>query len=180
MKRSQRHFAMKAHIADDTIPWMKHTVIARPFTLNDITQANDLLCAEKSTICLDTAYSGTDQLPKAKGLQVTWKTILISCKRKRLYRRNTIHVLIHRFKQTKANINAKLEYHFPSVKLLCGYTKVRYCGLVNNTAQMSTLFALSNLYMVNKEPRVNMSIVPPSQTEFGVLSNFSKKTTHFS
>ncbi len=179
MKRSQWHFAMKAHIADDTIPWMKHTVIARPFTLNGITQANHLLYPEKSTICLDTAYSGIDQLPKSKGLQVTWKTILILGKRKRLYRRNAIQVLIHRVKQTKANINAKIEHHFPSVELLCGYTKVRYCGLVKNTAQMSTFFALSNLYMVNTEPGMNMSIAPPSQTELGVLSNFGKKSSLF-
>ncbi len=32
-----------------------------------------------------------------------------------------------------------------------GYTKVRYRGLVKNTAQVLTLFALSNLWMKRKQ-----------------------------
>ncbi|OLI29467.1 transposase, partial [Xanthomonas oryzae pv. oryzae] len=31
-----------------------------------------------------------------------------------------------------------------------GYTKVRYRGLAKNTAQVQTLFALSNLWMVRR------------------------------
>ena len=31
------------------------------------------------------------------------------------------------------------------IKRQFGYTKLRYCGLAKNTAQMLTLFALSNL-----------------------------------
>jgi transposase, IS5 family len=32
-----------------------------------------------------------------------------------------------------------------------GHAKVRYRGLTNNTAQLVTLFALSNLWMVRKQ-----------------------------
>ena len=32
-----------------------------------------------------------------------------------------------------------------------GYVKVRYRGLAKNTAQLMTLFALGNLWMVRKE-----------------------------
>ena len=36
------------------------------------------------------------------------------------------------------------------VKCQFGYTKVRYRGLAKNTAQLITLFALSNLWMARK------------------------------
>jgi IS5 family transposase len=37
------------------------------------------------------------------------------------------------------------------IKLQFGFTKVRYRGLAKNTAQLKTLFALSNLWMVRRK-----------------------------
>ena len=37
------------------------------------------------------------------------------------------------------------------IKRQFGYVKVRYRGLAKNTAQLMTLFALGNLWMVRKE-----------------------------
>jgi IS5 family transposase len=36
------------------------------------------------------------------------------------------------------------------IKCQLGFTKVRYKGLAKNTAQLLTLFALSNLWMTRK------------------------------
>jgi IS5 family transposase len=36
------------------------------------------------------------------------------------------------------------------IKRQFGYTKVRFRGLVKNTAQQATLFTLSNLWMMRK------------------------------
>lgn len=44
-------------------------------------------------------------------------------------------------------------YPFLIVKGQFGYTKVRYRGLVKNTAQLTTLFALANLWLVRRKPR---------------------------
>lgn len=44
-------------------------------------------------------------------------------------------------------VRAKVEHPFRVVKRQFGYLKVRYCGLLKNTAQLMTLFALSNLWM---------------------------------
>ncbi|MFH7451130.1 IS5/IS1182 family transposase, partial [Pseudomonas syringae pv. tagetis] len=44
-------------------------------------------------------------------------------------------------------VRAKLEHPFWVIKPQFGYTKVRFRGLEKNTAQMVTLFALSNLWM---------------------------------
>ena len=48
----------------------------------------------------------------------------------------------------KASIRAKVEHPFRVIKRQFGFVKVRYRGLKKNTAQVVTLFALSNLWMV--------------------------------
>ncbi len=47
--------------------------------------------------------------------------------------------------QLKASVRDKVEHPFRVIKRQFGYFKVRYHGLAKNTAQLVTLFALSNL-----------------------------------
>ena len=51
----------------------------------------------------------------------------------------------------KASIRAKVEHPFRVIKRQFGFTKVRYRGLMKNTAQLVTLFALSNLWMARRQ-----------------------------
>lgn len=53
-----------------------------------------------------------------------------------------------RAEKLKAGIRAKLEHPFRVIKRPFGFVKVRYRDLKKNTAQLITLFALSNLWMV--------------------------------
>ncbi|AKC81231.1 transposase [Xanthomonas arboricola] len=48
-------------------------------------------------------------------------------------------------------MRAKVEHPFRVIKRQFGYAKVRYRGLAKNTAQVLTLFALSNLWLTRKE-----------------------------
>jgi IS5 family transposase len=50
----------------------------------------------------------------------------------------------------KASVRAKVEHPFRVIKCQFGFTKVRYKGLAKNTAQLITLFALSNIWMARK------------------------------
>lgn len=50
----------------------------------------------------------------------------------------------------KAAIRSKVEYPFRVVKRQFGYQKARFKGLLKNSAQVLTLFALSNLWMVRR------------------------------
>jgi len=50
-----------------------------------------------------------------------------------------------RIEPLKASVRAKVEHPFRVVKRKFGFTKVRYRSLAKNTAQLHTLFALSNL-----------------------------------
>eukprot|EP01038_Epipyxis_sp_PR26KG_P018130 gene18132-biopygen5350 len=53
-----------------------------------------------------------------------------------------------RVEKMKASIRAKVEHPFRVLKRQFGFTKVRYRGLAKNTAQIVTLFALGNLWLV--------------------------------
>lgn len=57
---------------------------------------------------------------------------------------------LERVEKMKASIRAKVEHPFRVIKQQFGFTKVRYRDLMKNTAQIVTLFALSNLWMARK------------------------------
>jgi IS5 family transposase len=56
-----------------------------------------------------------------------------------------------RMEKMKTSIRAKVEHPFRVIKQQFGFSKVRYRGLAKNTAQIVTLFALSNLWMVRRQ-----------------------------
>jgi IS5 family transposase len=55
-----------------------------------------------------------------------------------------------RIERLKAQVRARGEHAFRVIKHQFGYVKVRYRGLTKNTAQLHTLFALANLWMVRR------------------------------
>lgn len=50
----------------------------------------------------------------------------------------------------KAAVRSKVEHPLRVVECQFGYQKVRFKGLAKNTAQILTLFALSNLWMMRR------------------------------
>lgn len=69
-------------------------------------------------------------------------------KRRALNQDKPSDALIDQLEKLKAGIRAKVEHPFRVIKRQFGFAKVRYKGLKKNTAQLITLFALSNLWMV--------------------------------
>ena len=69
-------------------------------------------------------------------------------KRRALDKGNAADALLDQVEKLKAGVRAKVEHPFRVIKQQFGFTKVRYRGLAKNTAQLTTLFALSNLWMV--------------------------------
>lgn len=57
--------------------------------------------------------------------------------------------MLDRVEQLKASVRAK--HPFRVVKQQFGYAKVRYRGLAKNTARLTMLFALGNLWMVRRQ-----------------------------
>ncbi len=68
-------------------------------------------------------------------------------KRKALDKDHPVDRLVDEIERLKASVRAKVEHPFRVIKRQFGHVKVRYRGLKKNTAQLHTLFALSNLWM---------------------------------
>lgn len=149
-KGNQWHFGMKAHIAVDADSGLVHTVIGTAANVHDVTQAAELLHGEETTVWADAGYRGIEKRQEAKDLSVNWRVAMMPGKRKQLDTRNPLGALINTVEHTKASIRAKVEHPFRVIKCQFGFTKVRYRGLMKNTAQLNTLFALSNLWMARQ------------------------------
>ena len=80
-----------------------------------------------------------------------WHIAMRLGKRAQLKEDDPLDVLIDELERVKASIRAKLEHPFRVIKRQFGHVKVRYRGLKKNTAQLFTLFALSNLWMVRSK-----------------------------
>ena len=71
-------------------------------------------------------------------------------KRRALDKSEPIAALQERIDRLKASVRAKVEHPFRVIKQQFGYAKVRYRGLAKNTARLTMLFALVNLWMVRR------------------------------
>ena len=72
-------------------------------------------------------------------------------KRKKLNKNNEADALLDQAEKLKAGVRAKVEHPCRAIKRQFGFAKVRYRGLKKDTAQLFTLFALSNLWMVRSK-----------------------------
>jgi IS5 family transposase len=82
--------------------------------------------------------------------QMSLDIAMMPGKRKALDKATPMGAILEKLEQTKASIRAKVEHPFRVIKRQFGYVKVKYRGLAKNTANLVTLFALSNLWMVRK------------------------------
>ena len=146
-KGNQWHFGMKAHIGVDADSGLVHTVRGTCGHVGDVTEGNSLLHGQETDAFGDAGYQGVAKRPDAKD-SVTWHIAMKPGKRRALNKDKASDVLVNQLEKLKAGIRAKVEHPFRVVKRQFGYAKVRYRGLKKNTAQLVTLFALSNLWMV--------------------------------
>ncbi|MFT3777345.1 MAG: IS5 family transposase [Ottowia sp.] len=159
-KGNQYYFGMKGHIGVDAESGLVHTVRGTAGNVSDVLEGNSLLHGQEEVAFGDAGYQGVAKRPDANA-KVTWHVALGPGKRRALdVDNNPIDALTHRIEKLKASVRAKVEHPFRVIKRQFGHVKVRYRGLAKNTAQLKTLFALSNLWMVR---HVLMGQVRPQQ-----------------
>ena len=152
-KGNQWYFGMKAHIGVDAESGLVHTVRGTSGNVNDVVEANSLLHGDETEAFADAGYQGAHKRPDAKS-SVRWNIAMRPGKRAALDKTKRVDQLIDQLERLKAGIRAKVEHPFRVIKRQFGHVKVRYRGLKKNTAQLSTLFALSNLWMARKTLQV--------------------------
>jgi IS5 family transposase len=149
-KGNQWYFGMKAHIGVDAQSGLVHTVKGTAANVNDVIEANGLLHGHETNAFGDAGYQGAHKRPDAKD-GVTWHVAMRPGKRKALDKSTKLGALTDEIERLKARIRAKVEHPFRVIKRQFGFTKVRYRGLKKNTAQITTLFALANLWAARRE-----------------------------
>jgi IS5 family transposase len=140
---------MKAHIGVDADSGLVHTVRGTAGNVNDVVEANALLHGQESEAFGDAGYQGAHKRDDAKP-NAKWNVAMRPGKRAALDKSKALDQLKEQLERLKASIRAKVEHPFRVVKRQFGHVKVRYRGLIKNNAQLHTLFALSNLWMVRK------------------------------
>ncbi|MGV7175893.1 IS5 family transposase [Xanthomonas axonopodis] len=149
-KGNQWYFGMKAHIGVDEFSGLVHYVHCTAANVADVTVMHRLLHGKEDSVFGDSGYTGADKREELQDCEAAFfiaarpSTIqAIGNKRERAQEQ--------RWERFKASVRAKVEHPFRVIKRQFGYTKVRYRGLAKNTAQVLTLFALSNLWMKRKQ-----------------------------
>lgn len=149
-KGNQWHHGMKAHIGADADSGLVHAVVGTAANLNDVTQAHALVHGSESHVYADAGYQGVAKREEVQNIKANWHVAMRPGKRRALDKQSPLGATLDRIEQLKASIRAKVEHPFRVIKRQFGHTKVRYRGLAKNTAQLFTLFMLSNLWMVRK------------------------------
>ena len=148
-KGNQYYFGMKAHIGVDVESGLLHTVTTTSANVSDVTETDKLLHGEEESMWADAGYNGAHKREALKGLDLTWH---IAAKRGTIKAmpEGELKEATRYVEYLKAAVRSKVEHPFRVIKQQFGYTKVRYRGLTKNTAQVLTLFALSNLWMARR------------------------------
>ena len=149
-KGNQCNFGMKAHIAVDTDSGLVLTVRGTAGHVHDINEGNSLLHVQEKMGFGDAGYQGIEKRPDAKA-DVIWHIPMRPGKRKKLNKSDEADAMLDQAEKLKAGVRAKVEHPFRVIQRQFGHVKVRYRGLKKNTAQLFTLFTLSNLWMVRSK-----------------------------
>ena len=145
-KGNQSYFGMKMHIGTDDAAGMIHSVETTPANEHDITAADKLLHGEEKRVWGDAGYVGIGKREEHQDRDVQW---LIACrpgKLKALSKRSDERET----EKIKAQVRAKVEHPFLTIKRKFGYNKVRYKGLAKNRDRLCLLAGFYNLIRMDQ------------------------------
>jgi IS5 family transposase len=144
-KGNQWYFGMKAHVGTETRRGLAHSIVVTHAAVHDSQVMDDLLHGEENALYGDKAYADNSKKEAFESRGIEWH----------IDRKGSPGHLLseedREWNREQHHIRAKGEHAFRVVKHLWGYRKVRYKGLFKNAAQVFSLFALANLYLVRKD-----------------------------
>ncbi|KHL69028.1 DDE-type transposase [Pseudomonas flexibilis] len=149
-KGNQYYFGMKAHIGVDDESGLVHSVVGTAANVADVTQVDKLLHGVENVVCADAGYTGVEKRSEHAGREVIWQVAARRSTYRKLGKNSPLYKAKRKIEKAKAQVRAKVEHPFRVIKRQFGYVKVRFRGLAKNTAQLMTLFALSNLWMARR------------------------------
>ena len=150
-KGNQYFFGMKAHIGAVVESGLVNHVHGTAANVADVTQVAELLHGDENAVFADAGYTGVEKRKEHEGRKVIWQIAARRSTYTKLSKRSLIYKTKREIVRVKAQTRAKVEHPFRVIKRQFGHVKTRFRGLVKNTTHLTTLFALSNLWMVRKK-----------------------------
>ena len=147
-KGNQWYFGMKCHIGVDEESGVVHTAVASTAKDADITHLESLLHGDEDVVIGDRGYASrhAKETLEAEGVR------LLTPKKK-----PRDGELSKREKERNRKLSARrahVEHPFHVIKVLFGYRKTRYRGLLKNFCNQLTLLLLANLYKLRHDSRL--------------------------
>jgi IS5 family transposase len=138
------NFGMKAHVGVDADSGIVHSLDTSTAKLLDSQVWNDLLHGDETSIWADKGYVSAEREAEFKAPGKVWGVMRKASKGGKL------HPLDERINRITAMVRDKVEHPFRVLKRQFGYRKTHYRGLANNRAQLFTLFAFGNLFLIRR------------------------------
>lgn len=142
-KGNDWYFGMKAHVGVDADSGITRSLETSTVKLHDSQVWDELLHGDEDTVWADKGYVNAAR-QAFEGPGKFWGVMRKAPKGGRL------HPIDERINHLIAKVRAKVEHPFRVIKPQFGYTRTRYRGLAKNHAQLFTLFALGNLFLVRR------------------------------
>lgn len=140
------HFGLKAHVGSDPHGRV-HRVVVTSASVHDGQVMADCLHGDEQVIYGDKAYADAQRQKEAEAQGIQWRV------HRKATRGRKLTCADRSFNRKSNRVRARVEHSFGLIKHLWGHRTVRYRGLANNAAQLVTLFALANLYLVRRQLR---------------------------
>jgi len=143
-KGNDWYFGMKAHIGVDADSGVTHSLETSTAKLHDSQVWDELLHGEETSVWADKGYVSAEREAAFAAPSKVWGVM------RKALKGGTLHPLDERANRIIAMVRAKVEHPFRVIKRQSCHVKTRYRGLTKNRAQLFTLFAIGNLFLVRR------------------------------
>ena len=143
-KGNDWYFGMKAHIGVDADSGTVHSLDTSTAKLHDSQVWDVLLHGEETSVWADKGYVSAEREAAFKGPGKVWGVM------RKAPKGGKLDPLDERINRVIAMVRARVEHPFRVIKRQFGHVKTRYRGLAKNRAQLFTLFALGNLFLMRR------------------------------
>jgi IS5 family transposase len=144
-KGNDWYFGMKAHVGVDAESGIVHSLETSTAKVHDSRVWEDLLHGDETSVWADKAYVSAERADAFAGPDKFWGVM------RKAPKGGALHPDDEYINRLIAKVRARVEHPFRVLKRQFGYIKTRYRGLAKNRAQLFSLFALGNLYLVRRK-----------------------------
>jgi len=138
------YFGMKAHVGVDADSGIVHSVEATTAKVHDSRVWDELLHGDETSVWADKGYVSAEREAAFTKNGKVWGVM------RKAPRGGKLDEIDEETNRVIDMVRAKVEHPFRVLKRQFGHVKTRYRGLAKNRAQLCTLFALGNLFLVRR------------------------------